>query len=324
MECMDRPRHTEVRGIWARAFRRSSLEGMRQTIARIVDGQVDHFVTLVEDGAEVDAIGEMIRAVPTLVIAEMMGIPAEDYKQFAVWSDAMAQIGEGRNDSSPHGAELVQEGKKATAGLNEYIRERMEQCRRRPGEDLISQMVSSSTALKMEEQEIVASNTQLVFAGNESTSKLFGMIMLALAQHPDVRRAMAADRSLIPQAVEEIHRWNSVVHLGWRTVTGRQTVASIPFEEGDIVVCLQGLANRDPSRWPDPAALDIRRTSKPHLAFGFGIHTCLGIHLARMEAEIWLNRLLDRLVDWEVAGVDWGTDWVLRGPARLDVALSKS
>ena len=169
---------------------------------------------------------------------------------------------------------------------------------------------------------MIASNTQLVFAGNESTAKRFSTTMLALSEHPDQLELLRNDRSLMAGALEETHRWRSVVHLGWRYVHGPQQVAGTDFGDGDVVVCLQGGANRDPKRWDDPDRLDITRPYKPHLGYGYGMHMCIGIHLARIEAEIWLNELLDQLPQWNVDHVEWGTDWVLRGPTRLDISAA--
>lgn len=322
MECMEHDRHSKVRGIWAKDFRRPTLQEQRRMISAVVEDEVPGFARRVRDGETVDAMREMIHAIPTRVIATMMGIPNVDYAQFSRWSDEMTCLNEGVADPSQHGQDLLRRGKEATASLNDYIEHRVAECRDAPGDDLVSRMVCAPAAEQMTHQEIVASNTQLVFAGNESTSKLLGQIVLALAQHPDQQEMLRHDRSLVPAAIEEIHRWNSVVHAGWRFVRGTQRVADTALPDGSTVLCLQGVANRDPNRWDEPDRLDITRAAKPHLGFGWGMHMCLGVHLARIEAEIWLDRLLDELPSWDVAYVDWGRDWMLRGPVRLDVEAS--
>ncbi|TWG98567.1 cytochrome P450 [Nocardioides sp. J9] len=321
MECMEKERHDPVRSIWAEAFRRQDLEKQRDMITEVITSRLEPFVEKVRSGATVDAVAEMTRGIPTLVIAHMLGIPPADYEQFGAWSDAMAAVPEGEADRSPRGAELVRRGAEATAALNRYVADVLEERRRRPGSDLISMMAVAPFAKEMEESEITASNTQLVFAGNETTAKLMANTLNALAAHPDQRRELAADRSLIPAAVEEIHRWNSIVHAGRRIVrNGGASVAGIELHDGETVMCLQGVANRDPDRWDRPGQLDIHRPPKQHLGFGFGMHSCLGLNLARLEVHIWLDLLLDKLPEWGIESVDWGSNWVLRGPIRLDVS----
>jgi cytochrome P450 len=262
--------------------------------------------------------------VPTIVIARLMGIPVSDHEQFSTWSDAMGDIVQGLQDPTPQGQELVTAGRQATAELNEYVRERVAERRGAGGSDLVSLMVDSPVARElMTDSEVVASNTQLVFAGNETTAKLMSVALLALARFPDVRRELREDRTLLPRAVEEIHRWNSVSTVTWRTVATRDAqVAGHPVEEGAVLMLLRNAANRDPSRWEDPATLDVRRPGRGHLGFGFGMHSCLGLNLARLEVQVLLDRLFDRLPDWDVTDVDWGTGWALRGPTRLGLVTA--
>jgi len=320
MECMERDRHREVRGIWHRDFEPGAIRRSEEIVRDVIRSRLDPFVERMRDGETADAVAGMTRGIPTIVIARMLGIPDEDYELFAQWSDAIGDIGEGATDPSPRGAELLALGIRARTELNDYLRARLNGRCPMSGGDLISKMVESPVAKTMEEAEIIASITQLVFAGNETTAKLMAITMLALAAHPDQRAALVRDRSLIPQALEEIHRWNSVVHLNGRFARGgNASVGGHRLEDGARVLILQGAINRDPERWDDPDALDILRPRKQHLGFGFGMHICLGSHLARLESEIWLDVLLDALPKWEVVDVDWGTNWTTRGPIRLDV-----
>ena len=321
MEAMDQPRHDQVRGVWSRDFQRPTVEAQRELITEVIDSQLESFLERVRSGETVDAVSAMTRGIPTIVIAKMLGIPDADYRQFSAWSDAMGGIPEGSTDLSPRGQELIANGKQATKDLNDYIRNELAPRRKNPGSDLISTMVASPVADEMTEQEIVASNTQLVFAGNETTAKLMAHTMLALQQHPDQLALVREDPSLIPQAIEEIHRWNTIVHVGWRFVRdGGHQIAGVPVKDGDVIMCLQGAANRDPARWENPDVLDIRREPVQHMGFGFGMHSCLGLNLARLEVQIWLQRLLEELPAWNVESVDWGTNWVLRGPAALHIS----
>lgn len=315
----DRARHDRIRGVWARDFLRTSLEERRQMITEVVDARLEPFVEKVRAGEAVDAVGEMVRGIPTIVIAKMLGVPETDHSQFAAWSDAMGRKKEGSTDPTERGRQLVEAGLRATSELNDYMRKELADRRQHPTSDLISTMVNSPVAEEMTEAELVASNTQLVFAGNETTAKLMAHILLALSEHPDQLAALRTDRSLIPQAIEEIHRWRSIMQAGWRFARRDHEVAGVQLKEGDTVMCLQGIANRDPQRWEDPDRLDIFREPRQHMGFGFGLHSCLGLNLARLETQIWLNRLLDELPEWRVESVDWGGNWLLRGPFRLHV-----
>jgi cytochrome P450 len=264
----------------------------------------------------------MVRAIPTVVIAKLLGIPEADHRDFIEWSERMVAIAEGAMDPSPHGQELVRYGMAATVELNEYLRTNYQARREALDDDLISRLVSSSVSDRMSERDIVAAFTQLVFAGNETTPKLMGTALFALAQFPDQRELLRNDRSLIPQGLEEIHRWMSPAQVNWRIVQpGRSgsEIAGVEVPEGSTLLCLQGIANRDPSRWDDPDRLDIQRKQQPHLGFGFGMHSCLGLNLARLETQVWLSRLLDEIPDWRVVDVDWGPSWVARGPVRIDI-----
>jgi cytochrome P450 len=324
MECMERERHTPVRGIWRKDFEHRSLEAWTSLIREVVESRMRPFVERIRAGETVDAVSGMTRGIPTIVIAKMLGIPASDFELFSAWSDAMGDSAEGVADRSPRGQEIVRKGRQATLDLNDYIRARLGGRRACPGDDLISRMVTSPVAETMDEAEIVASNTQLVFAGNETTAKLMAITMAELARHPDQRRALVADRTLLPQALEEIHRCHTIVHVNGRYARGgNATVGGHVLEDGDNILILQGAANRDPERWEDPDRLDIFREPRQHLGFGLGMHVCLGISLARLEAQIWLDALLDELPEWEATNVDWGTNWAVRGPIRLDIQKSQ-
>jgi cytochrome P450 len=212
----------------------------------------------------------------------------------------------------------------ATAALNEYLAATMFTQRPSSGcpVDLIGQMTESPVSAGMTHQEMTASVAQLVFAENETTAKLMGTTLYALARFPDQRRVLQENRELIPRAVEEIHRWMSVIHVGWRvTREGKGLISGVQLPDGATVLVLQGAANRDEARWENPDVLDVRRTPRSHLGFGFGMHHCLGISLARLELEIWLNRILDEIPDWDVLDIDWGRGWVARGPVQLTVGI---
>ncbi|MCU1456992.1 MAG: cytochrome [Actinomycetia bacterium] len=323
-ELMDGPRHDEIRGIWARDFLRAQLERHRPMIETVVDRALDAFVPRVLDGETVDAVTGLTREIPTDVISNLLGIDEDRQGEFSLWSDHMGAVATAMFDKSEAGQAAMLEGVEATRNLNGCIADEVERRRKCPGEDLISTMVQSPVAQTMAENEIVANNTQLVFAGNETTAKWMAHTLVTLARHPDQRAALVADRSLIPRALEEVLRFETVAQLGRRTVrTDDAEVAGVPIPRGDAVACLLGAADRDPNRWDDPNAFDVLRAPKQHFGFGFGLHLCIGIHLARLETQVWLDRLLDRLPEWEVADdITYGTNVVLRGPAAVPISAA--
>lgn len=335
MEFYDGPHHDSMRSIWSDDFRPRNLSVLRPVITEIVDAQLAPALQRLRAGETVEIISAATRRIPTAVIAHMLGIEPEIVGRFSQWSDAMGASAEGYTNPGERGAELIAAGKRATAELNGYLREqiglRREQPRRQPGRctadstDLITTMVQDSYACEhMTEQEIVASNTQLVFAGNETTAKLLAQIVVTLAANPEQRRAILADRSLIPAAVEEVHRLETITHSVFRDVVGAAaTVSGVEIPADTRITLLLGAANRDPARWQRPADFDVRRPKLAHLGFAFGLHSCLGMNLARLEAQIFLERLLDALPDWQVrTPVDYGTNYAVRGPAGVHVSAA--
>jgi cytochrome P450 len=318
-EAYDTPRHNEIRSVWANVFRRDSLSTCRgELVARVVSQQLEPFVERLLSGEVVDAVPALTRPIPTLVVAEMLGVDPSMHSDFSSWSDAMAGLREGTADPTPAGPAKVRAATEATAALNAYMSERVKAAPE-TGDDLLTMMVRSEVGATMPPEELVANNTQLVFAGNETTSKLMGHVLVVLAAHPDQRRELVQDRSLIPQAIEEIHRYATVAQTGHKRVTGGDAViADVLVPEGSIVQLLAGAANRDPTRWSVPETFDIHRERKQHIGFGFGMHTCLGLNLTRLEVQIFLDRLLDVLPEWKVAGdVDYGRGFFIRGPIVL-------
>jgi cytochrome P450 len=323
METIDEPeRHNAMRGIWAGDFQRGSLESQRGLVERVVADQLDPFVERIRSGETVDAVADLTRSIPTLVIANMLGIETAMFAQFSAWSDAMGAIPDGALDPTERGMETVMAGRAATAELNAYIAEQVKDRREHPSDDLIGKMVAAPFAQNgMSEVEIIASNTQLVFAGNETTAKLMAHTLVSLAGHPDQRRLLAGDRSLILPAIEEVHRWQTITQFIDRDVREEVEIAGVKIAAGSVVTPLQGAANRDPERWDNASEFDVTRPARQHLGFGFGLHSCIGLNLARLEVQVWLDRLLDLLPEYQLAReVDYGTNFQLRGPFAVYMA----
>lgn len=326
MEFYDGPHHDRIRSIWSGDFKPRTLARLRPVITGIVRARLEPVAARLRDGETVEVVSELTRGIPTEVIAHMLGVEPEMVDQFTAWSDAMGASAEGYSMPGAHGAELIAAGKHATAQMNSYIREQLPR-RGCPAEgewDLIGTMVGHEYACThMTEQEIVASNTQLVFAGNETTAKLLAQIVATLAVHPDQRRLLQADRTLALDAVEEVHRLETVSHSIFRDVVGDSgAVGEVTIGRDERITLLLGAANRDPRRWERPDEFDITRRKLSHLGFAFGLHSCLGMNLARLEAQIFLEELIDVVGDWQLAGpLDFGTNYTVRGPSQVLVSL---
>ena len=322
MEFYDGPHHDRIRSIWSGDFTPRALARLRPVITGIVRARLHPVAARLRDGETVEVVSELTRGIPTEVIAHMLGVEPAMVGQFTAWSDAMGASAEGYSMPGEHGAELIAAGKVATAQLNSYIREQLPHRGRPVGDewDLIATMVHHEYACEhMTEQEIVAGNTQLVFAGNETTAKLLAQIVTTLAAHPDQRRAIDADRSLIPAAVEEVHRFETVSHSIFRDAIGDDArVGDVVVGDGERLTLLLGAANRDPRRWERADEFDVTRKKLPHLGFAFGLHSCLGMNLTRLEAQIFTEELLDAVADWHVdTPIEYGTNYTVRGPSRV-------
>ncbi|WP_432976003.1 cytochrome P450 [Dactylosporangium sp. CA-233914] len=325
MQVEDSALHGEIRGVWARDFQRDTLDEQRAVVDEAVRSAVDPFVERLRAGETVDAVRHMTRGIPVQVIAQMLGIglDPQTLRQVAEWSDLMGAIPSGLLDPSPAGEVILQKGAEATRALHEFIGAEMDKRRLDPTSDLISKMTNSSVANQLSERDLRAGNSQLIFAGNETTAKLMANIIVALGDHPDQRRAVGIDHSLIPAVIEEVLRWQSVSQVARRVVRGDDVfVDGIQIPDGARVVVLLGACNRDPDRWDEPDKFDIRRERRQHLGFSFGIHTCLGQNLARLESAVWLEQFLERLPDYELAGdIDYGPGFAVRGPEAVPIRL---
>jgi cytochrome P450 len=160
----------------------------------------------------------------------------------------------------------------------------------------------------------------MAFAGYGTTAKLIGHVTAVLASYPEQRELLVTDRSLVPGAIEEILRWAGIIMMTPRRTTREVEVHGVTIPAGTDVLMMYSTANRDPQRWENPTSLDITRSPQQHYALGFGIHHCLGQSLARLEAQTFLNQMLDRLPQWQIDGeVDYGNNFFIRGPLAVNV-----
>lgn len=316
----DRARHNALRNVWAGAFRRESLAALTPVINGFIDRMLEPVMAALRDGGAADITHALCEPLPPSVTAHMLGIPAELLGVIVEWSADMANA-----TSSGFPIDYARDpawlaGEEAKRKLAELLYEQARERRRSPGEDLISQLVHSDAGKTLSEEALMMNTRQMLFAGSETTQKWLGHIILTLGRCPDIRRELAANRLLLPAALEEIMRWETVVHTDPRGVREPGVeIAGVGIEEGAEVILLLGGANRDPERYADPDKLDIHREQKAHLGFGFGLHSCLGVTLARLEAQLVAAALLDRLPDYVIAEPVGYTGFNLRGPGTLRI-----
>ena len=282
---LDPPDHTRLRSLVNKAFTPRAVTAIEARIRGMAGTLLD-----AADPAGFDLMEALANPLPVMVIAEMLGVPPEDRVQFKEWSDQRARILE----PTVSGREL-QIAQQASRSLDAYFRTIIEARRVEPRDDIISALVHVEEAGdRLTEREMLGMLRLLLVAGNETTTNLIGNGMLALLRHPEQMRALRDDPGLIPMAVEELLRFDSPVQATLRLVLEDCEVNGFALRRGDNAVLLNGAANHDPAVFDDPDRLDVRRGEVNHVAFGRGIHYCLGAPLARLEGRIAVEVLLER------------------------------
>lgn len=279
---MDGAEHKRHRHLVSHAFRSKAL-------AHWEDDLITDVIDQLVDGFAGDGHAELVRQLtfhfPVQVIAEVLGLPHEDHEKFHDYAVAIINV-----------AANPDAGIRASSALVDYLSTHVEARRRDPGTDLISDLVTSEFDGEMLDDEEIYSFLRLLLpAGAETTYRAAGNFIYGLLTHPDQMQALDTDRSLMVQAVEEAIRWESPLLITSRRATADCEIGGVPVPEGANVIAHLGSANHDEAHWDDAESFDIGREPKPQIAFGAGPHMCLGMHLARLELRVAVNRLLDRL-----------------------------
>jgi cytochrome P450 len=314
---IDGARHRRLRGLVAKAFTPRRVEALRPRAEELVEDLLERAAAR----GEMDVVRDLAQPLPTVVIAELLGVPLADQARFRAWSDDLVELLDPLS-----GRDGLEPPKRATAEVAEYFRGLLAERRRAPRDDLLSAMIAAEEeGQSLAEGELVALATLLLAAGNETTTSLIGNAVVLLLRHPGERKRLQDDPSLIPSAVEECLRFESPIQMTDRAVAEPVELGGVRLERGTIVAALLAAANRDPERFPEPDRFDVGRADNRHLAFGLGNHFCLGASLARLETQVALSVLLRRFPNLEgpPEPPGWKPSIVLRGPTALPVRLRR-
>jgi cytochrome P450 len=314
----DPPDHTRLRGLVNKAFTPRVVERLRPHIQEIVDGLLDR----VEGKGGMDLMEEFAYPLPVIVICEMLGVPIADHERFKGWG---LDVARGLDSVLlPPDSPVRERALAARSGLAAYFRELIAERRTSPRDDLISALIAAEEAGDtLGEDELLSTCILLLIAGHETTVNLIGNGTLALLRHPDQLRRLRETPALVTTAVEELLRFDGPVQRTARVPNADITIGGRTIKEGELVMPFIAAADRDPAQFPDPDRLDLGRTENRHIAFGWGIHFCLGAPLARVEGQIAINTLVQRLpkLALATAAPEYRLSLTLRGLARLPVSF---
>ena len=318
----DPPDQQRLRKVAQAAFSRRSVRTIETAVGQIVEEVLDQ-AALADRwaaGETADVMDALCRPVPATVIARLLGVPDADIENFVAWSEEMSNAtGEGR-EQFPDWPEVKARADEAGTAMRAYLEDQIEQHRRSPHDDLINDLLVANEHGVLDDGELIATLVLLLIAGNETTTKLIGTGLLLLDQHPDQRRQLVANPDLMVGAVEEMLRFQGVVHMLPRMATRNVEMGDSVIRSGEIVLLLRGAANRDPDAFPDPNRFDITRTPNHHVGFGHGIHHCLGNMLARMEARMALTGFLSRFPEYQVKEYRYRPVFLARGLDSLVIS----
>jgi len=317
----DPPEHDRLRGFVNRGFTPRRIRGLEGRLREIAAELLDDALAQ----GRVDFVEAFCYPLPVIVIAELIGVPTADRRQFKEWSDKIAEnLGEGLGGMSIDPV-AARERAEVSREMDAYFSHLLDARTREPREDLLTQLVSAERdGDRLTRAEMLTMLSVLLIAGNETTRNLIGNIVVQLLAHPGELARLRADPGLVPTAINEVLRFDSSVQSTVRIATRPTQIGSEKIAEGESVLTWLGSANRDESVFENPDRFDVTRDPNHHLSFGFGVHYCMGSHLARLEARVALDELLKRTKSFERTDdepIERTPSFILRGPKRLAVEL---
>jgi len=314
----DPPVHTRLRRLVSRDFTPRRIREMEPRIREMTAELLDAAARR----GSLEVMADVANALPVMVIAEMLGVPREQYQTFKRWSDKVIE-----SDNVPPGFPMPDEIKTAFAELQQYFANEIERRRANPGPDLVSALVAAHEhdSENLSADELLQFLVLLLLAGNETTTNLIGNGMLALGRHPEQMAMLRAKPELMPRAVEEMLRYDGPVQSTGRTVVRDTMVGGTMVKANSMAFVILAAANRDPAHFSDPEKFDITRDPNDHVAFGEGIHFCLGAGLARLEGSIAIGMMLSKFPRLRIAKPEapltYKGSYFLRGLSRLEMAI---
>ena len=312
----DPPEQTRLRALAVKSFTPRVIETIRARIHQITNELLDQ----VQAQGHMDLMSDFAFHLPAIVIAELLGVPPEDRDRFKVWSDDLITF-LGTFYTTWEAVAVIGASLK---GLVFYLHGIVEEARLTPQDNLLGALVlAEEQGDRLNAEELLANAVLLLAAGHETTTNLIGNGMLALLQNPAQWEKLKSDPSLLPGAVEELLRYDSPVQIAVRYAGSDIKIGGTPIAVGQILQAYLGAANRDPALFSNPDQLDVTRQGPRHLSFGYGPHYCLGAALARMECQIALAALIERMPNIQLASEDlhWKVNFAIRGLESLPVTF---
>jgi cytochrome P450 len=313
----DPPTQTRLRRLVSRDFTPRRIRELEPRIREIASSLID----AIERKGEFEVMADLATPLPVMVISELLGVPPDEYRQFKGWSDKIVEA-----LNTVPGTPMPEDISSAFNQLIEYFAQEIERRRKNPGTDLVSALVAAhDEAEALSAGELMQFLMLLLLAGNETTTNLIGNGMLALGQNPDAMAALRSKPELMRGAIDEMLRYDGPVQATFRMAKKDTEISGTPIAGGMGVFVIIAAANRDPAQFKDPEKFDITREPNEHIAFGEGIHYCIGATLARLEGSIAIAAALERFPHLSLknpeGAVTYKDSYFLRGLSRLDMAV---
>lgn len=316
---MDPPKHTKLRAIVMRTFTPRAIASLEPRIGRLAHELLDRVI----DHGTMDLVADFAAPLPLLVISELLGVPATDRALLSRWSDAILHLSDAIAGGE-RAARAMATYRAARLEMQPYVERQVAERRAIPRDDLLTRLASADVdGESLTGKEILSFFQLLLLAGSETTTHLISNATLCFMAWPDQLARLQADRTLLPSAIEEVLRFRTPLQMAFRSTTREVKLQRRVIPAGQLVLLMMTSANRDPRQFREAARFDITRTPNPHIAFGHGIHFCLGSALARLEATVALTALLDRTADMQHTGA-WmpSTGWNVHGARTLPVRFT--
>jgi len=314
---LDAPAHTRLRKLCMTAFTPRRVEAMEGKIHEIAHQLIDDHIA---DG-HMELVGDFAEPFPAIVTAGLLGVPLEDHRQLKEWSATFAEM----LGNFQHNPDRIHGVLKCVDDMTGYFRDAVREQERNPRDGLIRSLMDAEVdGQRLSEEEVIANTIVTMVGGQETTTNLIGNGILTLVRNPDKLADLRDNPDIIQTAVEELLRYETPSQHTARIAHEDREMGGKLIRKGEAVMAIMAAGNRDPERFADPDALDLRRTDNRHLAFGWAAHFCFGAALARMEGRIAYTALLARLQNISVTSdkLDWRTNSGLRGLKALPIAFT--